>query len=1431
MKSFISFTFIGTKEVIFVVLNILLLNNVFGTEEYTFTQLTAANGLSSNNTTYVYEDQKGFIWVGTTNGLNRYEGKDIYAFQNDPFDSTSIISNHIVCIFEDSKSNLWIGTENGLSRYNRKTNQFNHYIFSTSIADNKTINSIQAIYEDSQGYLWLSTRFGLIKYDFSANKYSIYFTTNAINGVVEDEQNNFWVINHGLGLILFNREKESWVQYPASPENDNRKNNQKIISLFKDSQGFLWLGNEWNEVLKFDPMQKRYISVLKNTDLPGNHDLKAHAFSEDENHNIWMCTPSGLIIHNIPSQQNRVVTHNKLKSNSLSSNNCTHIFKDRHGRKWVSTMNGGINIFDPSMIKFHDKLPSINQSEILLNKSFKSAHVDQQGNLWIGTDYGLNKIDQNGNIIKTFTHEPNNPHSIGQGGVTGIINDLEGRLWIGLWGGGMYELDQKTYRFKQIPFSEGLYNHPDYLSSNLVLGFSLDNQGYIWVKNVAERVNRFDPRTAKFEHFKFDFNSRFHHSIVNDTLRNTMWVSSYSGFYRININTGDFTQFLNDPSNRNSLINNVVYGLCLDNNGMLWLSTAGGLNRFNPETNSFELFTTDHGLASNVLFAIQKDNNGHLWISSDKGITQFIPDSGKFFNYGVSEGALPNTLYSYKAPDGTLFFGGTDGVNIFHPDEIINNTITPTVAITGFAVRGAKLNDKEIPFRFLPIDGNEKIVLSYHQSEFTIRFSSLNYTLPEKNQFAYLLEGFDKDWKYIGTRNEATFTNLDPGTYIFRVKASNNDGIWNETGDHVKIIITPPFWKTWWFKLLVVAFTLLVILIWHLLRTKHLIYQRRKLEGLVKQRTSELTRQTLLLQEKQQKLEEKNIQVQEFAQQLHEADQKRIRFFINITHEFRTPLTLIINPLERILSSLTENKLLSGQMEMVYNNSKRLLNLINQILDIRKLESGAMKLRVAEGDIVAFAQKIHNAFSHVAEDVNIEYRFISTQKSILCWFDHEKLEKILFNLLSNAFKFTDKQGRITMQISSILDIGDNLINPVHLEMMVSNGFTGQNYLELSVRDTGIGIPADKLDLIFNRFYQVENAKIGNEGSGIGLSLTKELAELHHGLIIVESQENKGSCFTIYLPVARHQFQDGELNTQDAVYQVFDNTASFIDAACKGEILNNVNPQDNGLSDSSENLMILLVDDNNDLRQFISQNIPPGYSMAQATDGKDGHQKALSLMPDIVISDVAMPVMNGLELCRKLKENTDTCHIPVILLTAKADESDMIEGLNAGADDFISKPFNLQILLLRVKKLIENREMLREKLSRKLYIAPSDISVDSIDEEFLRKAMKIVEENIDNEDLSVDFLVKEMHLGRTMFYNKIKTLTGLTVNHFIQTMRLKRAAQFLKTRKYTISEISYMVGFKNPKYFSSCFRDYFGNTPSDYIAECNKSNEQPSFPAE
>ncbi|MCH9028316.1 MAG: response regulator, partial [Bacteroidetes bacterium] len=839
----------------------------------------------------------------------------------------------------------------------------------------------------------------------------------------------------------------------------------------------------------------------------------------------------------------------------------------------------------------------------------------------------------------------------------------------------------------------------------------------------------------------------------------------------------------------------------------LWIGTAGGgLNLFDKENERFIHITEKDGLPNDVVYGILPDEKGNLWLSTNKGLSKYKPAKNQFTNYDVNDGLQSNEFNTgayYKSRSGELFFGGINGFNYFFPGKIGNKKSIPKLVFTEF-----KLFNKSVSVRDSnsvlqkTISETGKMKLSYAENVISFEFASLDYYAPTKNQYAYKLKGFNEEWIQLGTKREVSFTNLDPGEYVLRVKGTNSDGVWNEKGASIRIIITPPIWQTWW---------------------AYLLYVFVLLTGLYLIRRYELNRVNLKNQLKFEKVESKS---------LREIDQMKSRFFTNISHEFRTPLTLILGQIDSLQSSIKDLKN-RGKLQVAHKNAKRVLRLINQLLDLSKLESGSLELKAEPHNIVSFLKSLFYSFESLADKKSIKLSFTSEQEKVFVNIEPDKMEKVFYNLVSNAFKFTAEGGEIAIKI---FEVDDNsvIVRQSDSESQRSNLNRGKlfqtnkatdstiknKYAAISIKDTGIGIPEDRLSNIFNRFYQVDNLQTSDyEGTGIGLALAKELVELHKGIISVNSKEDEGTEFVIYLPISKETKQ-----TQDQVTSVDQPQKASTERVSKefqdqleDELSNLVDePQDRPINGNDiDRQIILVVEDNQDVRAYICEQLESKYSVIQAMNGEDGIVEAQESIPDLIITDVMMPKMDGFEFSKKIRRNEKTSHIPIIMLTAKASLDDKIEGLETGVDAYLTKPFSTKELIARVSNLIHQREQLRKRFRGKTIIRPSDVTAASIDQTFLEKVIKTVDVHIEDEQFNVDKLADEVCMSVSQLNRKLRALIDQPAGQLIRSMRLNRAAGLLKQNVGSVAEICYMVGFNDQSYFTRTFKKQFGHTPSEF----------------
>ena len=832
-----------------------------------------------------------------------------------------------------------------------------------------------------------------------------------------------------------------------------------------------------------------------------------------------------------------------------------------------------------------------------------------------------------------------------------------------------------------------------------------------------------------------------------------------------------FTSYRYNPNDSSSLSSNVINAIYEDSRHNLWIGTWAGLNKFDYRTKTFKAFRKKDGLADNVVYGIIEDDEGNFWVSTNQGISKFDPVNLTVENYNTADGLQAQEFIRgsfLKSKSGEFFFGGVNGFNSFFPNEIADNPNVPPVYITDFWIYN-DLMKPGVPHS--PLEANitetKEIVLPYTQNEFSFEFAALNYSQAFKNRYAYYLEGYDKTWRDAGTQRKASYAKVPPGLYTFRVKASNNDGVWNENGAVIKIIVHPPWWKTWW-AYAVYAMAIVALFLWY----RQNLINRERLKNDLKLEHLELTK-------------------------MQEMDKLKSYFFTNISHEFRTPLTLILSPIRDMVSGNFKGDV-KKQYQMVIRNGERLLRLINQLLDLSKLGAGSMKLKTSNLDIVQFLKPIVSAFDSLAQRSHIRFIFEHPAGAVMVYFDPDKFEKIITNLLSNAFKFT-REGEIKLSVRTL----------------GTNSGDDSEKVEIAVIDSGAGIPQEYINSIFDHFYQVAHHS-NAEGSGIGLSLTKELVELHKGKIIVESVEGKGSTFKVRFLLGKSHLKESEIDDSNGPLVSTHKIIAGFDYPVLPVQQETVPAPE--LHAGIDLPRILIVEDNNDMRGYIRQSLENNYRVLEAANGKDGLKLGLEIIPDLIISDVMMPGMDGVALCKAFKNNIYTSHIPMILLTAKADMESKLEGLETGADEYLSKPFNSYELQVRTKNLIRSREILRERFteSKKTALEPKEISITSLDEKFLKNVLQVIEKNIADSEFRVESLGKELEMDHTAVYRKIKALTGETAVEFIRNIRLKRAAQLLKQQKLTVSEVTYHVGFNDLQYFRTCFKKQFGVSPSEYM---------------
>ncbi|OGU36963.1 MAG: hypothetical protein A2315_09230 [Ignavibacteria bacterium RIFOXYB2_FULL_35_12] len=1329
------------KNLLFTVLVFLIFSPCINSQqaELQFENILVEGGMPVNVQS-IFQDRTGFLWFATWSGLYKYDGYNFIAYRHDVEDTASIRYNTLSVIYEDKAGILWIGSRLGLERFDPKSETFIHYTPNPIDTESNASNDVWSICEDKSGTLWVGSGNGLYKFDRVKEKFTClrHDSTNpgsqanhSVNAIYEDREGSLW-FGTEAGLDKLDFETGKFTHY-ASKYN--------VRYFCEDNAGILWLGTT-EAILEFNLKDCTYSSYRINLDNP--KDRINQICRDVVTGSLWIGTRFGLYNFNRESK----------KSIRYLSERIPAICNERSGALWIGTYTG-IKRLNLTINPFK-RYPMDDIAHVILNGS--------EGVLWI-YNYGFNwkKFEIRKNQLVQYSFGKNSLFYIWNSGADMSLRTPDGGLLIqDTLGNIIFSLDSSW---------------KDYID-NASFGWKTDKEYYVggW----TGYFGFWEPKTNRVVTIK-----KFQQAIywIFEDSFGLIWIATEMGkLFLYNQTDNSFKEFITDTKNPLSLSGNRITQIYEDKKRRLWFATVNGLDRLERSTGNFIHLTIKHGLASDNIRGILEDEHGNLWLNTPKGISKFDPETNKFKNYDVSYGLdLPADVYygiGCKTKNGEMYFPGAKGFTRFHPDSIKDNPFIPPIVITSF-----KKFDKPSPY-------SNEIHLPYYENFISFEFAALSYIIPERNQYAYMMEGLDRDWVYSGTRRYASYPNLDPGEYVFKVKGSNNDGIWNETGTSISIIISPPWWKTTWAYILYSVLILSIIYI------------------------------TWKMQVRRIRMSHEYEMSQFEAQKLHEVDEIKSRFFTNISHEFRTPLTLILGPIKQIIERTKEEKT-KEDLKVVHKNANRLLGLVNQLLDISKLESGGMKLQTAPRNIVSLLKALTLSFTSYAERKRITLKFNSSEDEIIAYIDKDKIEKIITNVLSNAFKFTPEGGRIGISISqgvanSPLERGTKACPP--LAGVCKNA-------EIKITDTGIGIPSEKLPKIFDRFYQVDGSHTREqEGTGIGLSLTKELVELHKGTIEVESEAGKGTTVTISIPLGKEHLKPEEICEKEADKDKdYDKEEDELVVDVEEEIQRKEHEKIGFKIFEKESLPILLiVEDNSDVRNYIKNNLNKDYRILEAVDGEDGWNKSIKQIPDLIVSDVMMPNMDGFKLCEKLKSDERTSHIPVILLTAKAALQDKVEGYEIGADDYIMKPFETSELSARILNLIKQRERLHEHFKKLGIIEFEEQKITSLDKKFLQKVFEIINQNISDPMLGVELLMERLAISRSVLYRKIISLTGEPPGELIRRLRLNKAAKLIEQKYGNLSEIALEVGFSNPARFSESFKKQFGISPSHYEQKNNKN---------
>lgn len=1336
-------------------------------QQYTIKKLGLEKKLSNNYIIDIAEDKNGYIWFATEDGLNKLEGGVFSPFyKKDKGKSLNLTGNELNCLLDDpQKPILWIGTQRaGLNAFNYQTNE--QIIFQHDPNDPHSIatNDVTDLAIAADGNLWITTYWRGIEYlNKETRKFTHYnqetvpdLPSNTIWTVIDDHKGSLYIghAQHGMSILSI---KDKKIKNFTYNKNDNKSlPSNNVQCIFKDNTGNIWVGTGRGLAL-FNPNTEEFIWLGEKNPSLSHLVYDIQQFNENQ---LWVATELGGIaiidlsktLFNTAEEIHVIQAGNNEYNLNNSTVRC--LFQDSHQNIWAGTWGGGINFLSSDGALFKSFSYSPNSPESSLSTQIASAVcIDKQGLLWIGTDGGGINVLKDGQRIATYTEESG--HLSGNSVQTALC-DQKGNLWFGIFNGGIMYYNMQTKSFQQI--------FPEKESTQDVRSLFEDNNGTIWV-GTSNGVFQIDRESKKIlQHMNANAPDNLVRSVMKDK-KGQIWVGSFGRGIFLYASNGkrlkEFNTYLNFPSNT---INQIFE----DSKGCIWAATGEGLVQF--ENNSpwkYKVYQRNEGLANTFIWAIEEDENQNIWFSTNQGISCFVRSEESVYNYDFRDN-IPMASFTgrsvCKDKNGVMYFGSTNGLCYFTPSYILEKRQAPKAIIGKITVFEPLVSENSNETEISLIN-KESVRLKHLQNNFNISFSIQDYSLNERVEYAYMLKGLENSWYTVKDPNNVTFRNLPPGKYEFMIKTRIRNQEWSDEISSIEIIIAPPFWLSWWAKLLylISGTALLFIGLWAYRRKLNLEY----------------------LYESEKKSHE----------QEQELNDERLRFYTNITHELRTPLTLILGPLEDLVKSNTLSSKDHHRISVIHQSAVRLLNLINQILDFRKTETQNKRLCVTKGNLTNTVYEVGLKYKELNSKPDIQILIEAEEENMFLFFDKEIITMILDNLISNALKYTDK-GYIR----------------IRAEWVTENGI---RYAQLSVEDTGYGIGKEALAHIFERYYQ-ESGEHQASGTGIGLALVKNLVKLHEGDIQVKSLPDIGTTF--YLRLLAENTYPQALHGEDIHTEKQDAKAE--DSTMKLEAIE---------PDKNARPIILVVEDNADIRDYIADSFTNLYEVKTAANGKEGLQIATDCIPDIIVSDIMMPVMNGVVMCQKLKADIRTSHIPVILLTAKDSITDKEEGYQAGADSYLTKPFSASLLQSRISNLLTQRRLLSErfairpdkpeKQSMEEKRAIITESMSKLDKEFLDKITNTITEGLAAaENIDITVLSNVMCMSSSTLYRKVKALTGMSTNEYIRKIKMQLAEKYLLEGKYSISEIAFKVGINSNVYFRQCFKEEFGMSASDYLKQ-------------
>ncbi len=1324
-----------------------------------YERLSTASGLSQSSVYKIIQDKQGFLWFATGDGLNRYDGHNFKIYRNDPSDPTTLSGSEIFTVAQDDEGNLWVGTRNsGLNKIELATGKITRITKGPGGQDlsNSNIPSILNIGKGRMGVAVLGL--GYLVYDIRTNQV-ISAESEWKNTIVKEVVRLFkhssgtvWMGTR-TGYLVSQLNAHSFIPYQFGA------NNYRVRALFETKNGDILVGTDGKGIYRFTPKNQQFKVVFYQASDPLSRQNIVTSFAKDAMQNLWIGTDNG--VYKLNGEDFKSYTN--IPSNpdpelGLSSNSVMSLFTDANQNTWVGTWEAGLNISFFQKPRFAVLRYKPNTLQGLLSNKVSTLLADGDKGVWVGSNVGLSYFNHKSGQVTHYLQSAssNKLNSTETYDVNFIHPSINGGVWVGLWGKGI-NLFTKERQLKDYPFKPGVREANFNTLENFNSEFLLGTQGM--------GVVAFNPMTKQY---RVPFAELGKKNFLNKSIAairvlngKEIWVGTVGfGLYVFDVSNRKLRHYVKSEE-IGALSYNHVNKIYQDRQKRIWVMTqGGGLNQYLGAGKGFKVFTVNNGLGSNSLRGMVEDAKGDMWFSTNGGISKMDGKTLKFVNFEEADGLQGKEFMTNavaKNSQNWLFFGGVNGLNYLKSDSLRMRLDVPPVYFTKLKIfnKEVEAGEDNSPLR-VDILSTKHLVLQPNQSVFSLDFVALEYQRPKNNRYAYYLEGFENEWNLVGTQRTVTYTNLSPGDYIFKVKASNSDGIWAEKPYELKITVLPPWYRTWWAYVLYVV--LLAAVIYAFIREVQV---------------REAFRTDLRLKE----IEKERIQ---------ELEQVKTHFFTNISHELRTPLTLITSPLEKyFLSNASLNKDQKTKINSIYQNAQKLLRLINQLLDLSKIESGNVQPVVEKHDLVRQLHSIKQSFDAYAQQKQIKLKWDAPVESLFVYYDADIIEKCVTNLLSNAFKFTPEDGIIGIRLE--------------LHKVYKGASEYINRVSIHVSDTGKGISAEHRQHIFDRFYQIPE-KVDRVGTGVGLSLCKELIEVHRGSIEVQSDLGAGSDFKIQFPVTLEAFDPAWVKSGSK--EVKELQSQLVDSA---QVI------------QQEKQILLIVEDHAEMRAFIREIFEGTFQVIEADRGETGLEMALTYLPDVVITDWMMPGMSGVNLCKQIRKNAKTSHIPVVILTSKSSQESQIEGMQSGADDFISKPFHADILELRVAKLLEAKERLRKSWQDS--VLNQDLQQAFVfEDEFLSKATQVVIEHLEEAEFDVEHLEQAMDMSKMQLYRKLKMLTSLAGNEFIRSIRLQQARLLLEKGSLNVSEVAYQVGFNDPAYFTRAFKKQYGHSPKTFISK-------------